>query len=48
MGRSGGGADRAHEIANPMHATITDHRTDDRIIPTRNEYRRSAAAASPY
>jgi len=46
MGRSGGGVDRAHDIANAVHASITDDRADDRIIPTRNEYRRSAAAAS--
>jgi len=48
MGSSGGGADRAHEMANAVHATITNDRADDRIIPTRNEYRRSAAAASVY
>ena len=48
MGRSGGGADRAHDSANAVHATITNDRTDDPIIPTRNEYRRSAAAASIY
>jgi hypothetical protein len=42
MGKSGGGADRAHDIANAAHATITD----DRTIPTRNEYRRPAVTAS--
>jgi len=42
MGRSGGGAERAHDIANAAHATITD----DRTIPTRNEYRRPAVTAS--
>lgn len=46
MRSSGGGADRAHDVANAVHATITDDRTDNRINPTRNEYRRSAAAAS--
>ena len=48
MGSSGVGADRAHDMANAVHATITNDRTDDRIIPTRNEYRRPAAAASVY
>jgi hypothetical protein len=48
MGSSGGGVDRAHETANMAHASIIDDRTDDRIIPTRNEYRRSEAAASVY
>src|ERR1700719_2524637 len=46
MGSSGGGVDRAHDTANAVHATITNDRADDRIIPTRNEYRCSPAAAS--
>jgi hypothetical protein len=46
MGSSGGAVDCAHDIVNAPHATIIDDRTDDRIIPTRNEYRRSARTAS--
>lgn len=46
IGRSGGGAERAHAVANTAQASVTDDRTDDRIIPTCNEYRRSAATAS--